>query len=270
MIPHIQPVPHVFPFAVYRDGGPAQRFQDNDGDQLFRELVRAVIVGTVGDQHGQPVRIVPGAHQVVAGSLAGGIRGMGAIRRGFREQAFLSQGAVHLIRGNVMEAEALLFLPLQGAVIFQGGLKQGKSAHDVGGHKVSRIVNGTVHMGLRRQVHYPVRPVLPQGAAHQGRVPDVGVQKAVCRGIRQTVQGMDVAGIGQGVNIQDFMAALQQQPDQIGADESGSACHDNFHSTVFRERCGAIIQQRRFFSKQIRPCRGNVAAWAGKSGFRNR
>ena len=81
---------------------------------------------------------------------------------------------------------------------------------------------------------------------------------------------MDVAGIGQGVNIQDFMAAFQQQPDQIGADESGAARNDNFHNTVFRERCGAIIQQRRFFSKQIRPCRGNVAAWAGKSGFRNR
>ena len=188
VIPHIQPVPHVFPLAVYRNGFPAQRFQDNDGYQLFRELVRAVIVGTVGDQHGQPVRIVPGAHQVVAGGLAGGIRGMGAIRRGLREQAFLSQGAVHFIRGNVVEAETLLFLSLQGTVIFQGGLKHGKSAHDVGGHKISRIVNGTVHMGFRRQVHHPVRSVLPQSAPHQGSVPDVGVQKAVCRRIRRAVQ----------------------------------------------------------------------------------
>lgn len=105
-------------------------------------------------------------------------------------------------------------------------------------------------MGFRRQVHHPVRSVLPQSAPHQGSVPDVGVQKAVCRRIRRAVQGMDVAGIGQGVNIQDFMAAFQQQPDQIGADESGAARNDNFHNTVFRERCGAIIQQRRFFQNK--------------------
>lgn len=80
---------------------------------------------------------------------------------------------------------------------------------------------------------------------------------------------MDVAGIGQGVNIQDFMAALQQQPDQIGADESGAARNDNFHSTVFRERCGAIIQQRRFF-KTNPPMPRERGGMGGKSGFRNR
>ena len=216
---------------------------------------RKVIQWFVSLQHGQPVRIMPGAHQMVAGRLAGGIGGMGAVRRGFRKQAVLPQGAVYFVRGNVVEAETLLLLPLQGTVIFQGGLEHGKGAHDIGGHEIPRIVNGTVHVGLRRQVHHPVRSVFPQGVPHQGGVPNVGVQEAVRRRVRRAVQGTDVAGISQGVNIQDFMAALKQQPDQIGADESGAPRNDNFHNTVFRERCGAIIQQRQGFSKQIRPCR---------------
>lgn len=49
------------------------------------------------------------------------------------------------------------------------------------------------------------------------------MQKTVRGLVCHVIQGMNVARISQGVNVQDFTAALQQQPDQIGADESGSA-----------------------------------------------
>ena len=65
VVDHIQPVAHVFAFAV--DG---QRFAvadvvDEKGNELLRELVGAVVVGAVGDQRGHAVGIVVGAHEVV-------------------------------------------------------------------------------------------------------------------------------------------------------------------------------------------------------------
>jgi len=147
VIPHIQPVPHVFPFAVYRNGFPAQRFQDNDGYQLFRELVGAVIVGTVGDQHGQPVRIVPGAHQVVTRCLAGRIRAVGLITTDLgKRRGFLAQGAVYLVSGNMQKAKILLIRLPQ--IIPKGTytLKQAKSTNDIGMDEILRTMDTSVDM----------------------------------------------------------------------------------------------------------------------------
>lgn len=170
----------------------------------------------------------------------------------------------------MVEAETLLLLPLQGTVIFQGGLEHGKGAHDIGGHEIPRIVNGTVHVGLRRQVHHPIRSVFPQGVPHQGGVPNVGVQEAVRRRIRRAVQGTDVAGISQGVNIQDFMAALKQQPDQIGADESGAAVTITFITLFSGKDAAPSYSSGRVFQNKSAHAAGNMEAWARKSGGRNR
>ena len=201
---------------------------------------------------------------MVAGRLAGGIRGMGAVRRGFRKQAVPAQSTVHFVGGNVMEAETLLPFPLQGAVVIQGGLKHGKSPHHVRGNEIARIVNGAVHMGFRRQVHHPVRGILLHGAPHQFGIPHVRMQKTVRGQVCHVIQGMNVARISQGVNVQDFTAALQQQPDQIGADESGSARNDNSHHTVFRKISAFMILGRMRLFKTNPPMLPERSAWAEK------
>ena len=73
MIVHIEPVPDLHAVSVYRDGLVVQDVGDHQGDQLFRELERAVIVGTVGGGDLKAVGFVVGPDQMVGRGLAGGI-----------------------------------------------------------------------------------------------------------------------------------------------------------------------------------------------------
>lgn len=50
MILHVQPVADLLPVAVYRQRFARQRVKNRQWDQLFREVVRAVVVGAVGNQ----------------------------------------------------------------------------------------------------------------------------------------------------------------------------------------------------------------------------
>lgn len=70
----VQPVADVFAFAINGDRFASQTLEDHDWDQLFRELIRAVVVAAVGDHDGQPVCVLPGSSKVVGGRFAGGVR----------------------------------------------------------------------------------------------------------------------------------------------------------------------------------------------------
>ena len=66
VILHIEPVADLRAVAVNRQRLVIERTQDHQRDQLFRELARAVIIGTVGHQRRHPERPEPCAHQMVA------------------------------------------------------------------------------------------------------------------------------------------------------------------------------------------------------------
>ncbi|MNE16218.1 hypothetical protein D3C80_1091570 [compost metagenome] len=65
-----QPVTHLLAIAIHRQWLAGQGIEDHQRDQLFGEMVWAVVVRAVGDQHRQAVSTVPGAYQVVRGGLA--------------------------------------------------------------------------------------------------------------------------------------------------------------------------------------------------------
>lgn len=109
----VQPVANVFAFAINGDRFSSQALEDHDRDQLFRELIRAVVVAAVGDHDGQPVRVLPGSGEVVGGRFAGGVRRMGIVWRRFTEQAFVAEAAVDLVGGDVQEAEAVFGIALE-------------------------------------------------------------------------------------------------------------------------------------------------------------
>lgn len=62
---HKQPVAYLAAVAVYRQGFAGQGVEDDQRDEFFREVVRAVVVAAVGDQRGQAVGALPGADEVV-------------------------------------------------------------------------------------------------------------------------------------------------------------------------------------------------------------
>lgn len=62
---HIEPVTDLVTLAVHRQRFAIQRVEDHQRDQLLGEVVRAVVVGAVGDDGRQAVSTAPGAHQMV-------------------------------------------------------------------------------------------------------------------------------------------------------------------------------------------------------------
>lgn len=69
VILHVEPVPDVHAVAVDGKGLPLQRTVENEGDKLFGELARSVVVGAVRGDGGQAVGVVIGPHQVVGRGL---------------------------------------------------------------------------------------------------------------------------------------------------------------------------------------------------------
>ena len=132
---------------------------------------------------------------------------------------------------NLVEAETLLFLSLQGTVIFQSGLKHGKSAHDVGGHKISRIVNGTVHMGFRGEMHDDIRLKIREDPVHCRLVADVRFLETATGIAGNAFKGFQISGICQFVDDADLIPGhMNNMPYDSRTYESGSASYDNFIS----------------------------------------
>jgi hypothetical protein len=64
-------------------------------------------------------------------------------------------------------------------------------------------------------------------AGNGARVNDVCLQKTVVIASGQIGQGIQIARIGQLVQIQDFMALMNHPADEIGTDKSGTSCDDD-------------------------------------------
>ena len=104
MILHIEPIAHILTVAVYRQLLPLQRIVDDQRDQLLRELISAVVVGTVGDIRRKMIGVHIGFHQHIRARLAGRIRAVRRIRRRLIEiAAVLLQRTVHFIRGHMQK-----------------------------------------------------------------------------------------------------------------------------------------------------------------------
>ena len=77
----VDPVAHVAAVAVELGAHAVQDVGDLARDELLHVLVGAVVVGAVGDGGAHAERAVPGAHQVVGGSLGGAVGVRGTVRR---------------------------------------------------------------------------------------------------------------------------------------------------------------------------------------------
>src|SRR3546814_12433488 len=64
-----------------------QRRKDHQRDQLLGKLVGAVVVGAVAGDNRKPVGMVPGAHEVVGGRLAGRVGRVRLVGRLLGEEA---------------------------------------------------------------------------------------------------------------------------------------------------------------------------------------
>ena len=237
MILHIQPVTHLHTVAVNGQrlvvGGVVQ----HQGDQLLRELIGAIVVGAAGDVHRHAERLVIGPDDHVRGGLGSGVGAVGGQGRRLGEHARGAQRAVHLIGGYLQELDAL---PVVAAVLVircrrpaaPRRVQQRLGAQHIGGQEQLRLGDAAVNVTLRREIHHGVEVVLPEQIAHQRTVADVAAHEDVARLVLQIRQILQIARIGQGIQIHDTQLGVlvQHVVDKIGADEAGAAGHkDGFH-----------------------------------------
>jgi hypothetical protein len=74
----VEPVADLHAVAIDGEIFPLKGIEDHQRDELFREVIRAVVVRAVGRQRGESVGVLVGADEVVAGSLGGGVGRVGS------------------------------------------------------------------------------------------------------------------------------------------------------------------------------------------------
>ena len=225
VIAHIEPVADLLAVAVDRQALARQRIQDHQRDQFFRKMVRAVIVAAVRRQHRQSIGMVPGADQMVGGRLAGGI---GAVRliavELVERRVILRQGAVDFIRRNMQKAETLLLVFRQAVPITTHRFQQVERADDIRLDEISRTVNGTIDMALGRKIDHRARPVHRQQIAHQLPVADIPVHEHMTIVATQPLQRIQIARIGQLVQIDHRLIMLHQPvKNKVPTNKTGTA-----------------------------------------------
>src|SRR6266853_3160451 len=86
MILHVEPVAHIAPIAVHRQGLAGEAVQNHEGDQLFGKLVGAVVVRAIDRESRKPVGVMVRPDQVVGGRLGSGVGAVGCKRGRFAER----------------------------------------------------------------------------------------------------------------------------------------------------------------------------------------
>ena len=154
------------------------------------------------------------------------------VGRGLGEQALRAQRAVHLVGGDVQEAEARLGLPLERAPVLQRRLQHDQRAHHVGAHELARPGDRAVHVALGGQVQHGVGPVLGEGRVHRGRIGDVGLHEAVAGRRRRFGHGARIGGVGELVEVHHLVPLRGVEPADGGADEARPARDQNLQDRL--------------------------------------
>ena len=219
---HVEPVPHILSLPVYRQRFSMPDVVDEQRDQFLGELVGAVVVTAVGNNGGHSKRIVESSYKVVGAGLGGRVRAVRLVLEVFREElltigqvmraagglggerglnAFRMrhlQGSIHLIRGDVIEAFALIFLR-EALPIGLGGLKQAQRTHHIGLRKSERILDGAVHMAFGREVNDTVHLFFLHQFENTVKVADVHLHEPVVGLV------LNILEIGQISSIRKFI-----------------------------------------------------------------
>ena len=238
----VDPVAHVLALAVQLRTDALENVGDLARDELLHVLVRAVVVGAVGNRGPQTVGAGPRTHQHVAGGLGGRVRAGRMVRGGLGELRRIVQGevAVHLVRAHVVVADA----------VFAHGLEQAERALHVRLQERFWIRNRVVVVGFGRVMHD--RIVARHDAIEQLRVADVAVHEL------DTVLGkardvLDVARVGQSVQHGHVHVRMvvDHVMHEIRPDETTATGHDDVLGSkrLFSHICNISRLRVRVFLK---------------------
>ena len=114
---------------------------------------------------------------------------------------------------------------IPGDPVLPAGIHHHRRAQNISLQEDARILNGAVHMALRREVDHDVRMLLLEQLIHRLPVADVRLHKAEIRVVHDALQGAQVSGIGQLVQTDDPIIRIlpQHVENKIASNKTGSA-----------------------------------------------
>ena len=256
-----EPVANVFALAVNRERLLVADVVDEQRNELFGELVRAVVVAAVRDDRRHAVSVVERTHKVVGASLTGGIRRMRRVlrrlveevvtvsqvmfgarsrRRERRRDSFRVvhlQGTVDFIGRNVVEALAFVLFG-EAFPVELCGLEQGERSHHVRLREGERVLDGAVHVAFCSQVNDAVDLFILHELVESVEVADVHLHELVVRLALDILQVREVARIGQLVEVDNlvFRILIDKEAHHVAANEACAAGNDDrtFHNPILR------------------------------------
>ncbi len=204
MVVHVQPVAHLQAIPVNRQRPTGQGVVNDQRNELLGKVKRAVVIGAIGGESGQPVGVVIGAHQVIGGGFAGRVRTVGFVGVGFAEgRRFGQQCSINLIGRHVEKTKSIPLGRAQRTVIGVGAFQKIESAQNISLDELPRSVDGPVNVGLCGEVDYRPRPMARKEVGHQLLVSNIAAAENVTWISLEGGQIRRIAGIGQFVEIDD-------------------------------------------------------------------
>ena len=169
--------------------------------------------------------------QEVAGRFARGIRAVGLDRGFFREldlRVLQWERAVYLIRADVDEADGSPCVLAGMTPRIQHCLRP----RDIGGDERLGVQNGAVDMAFRRHMNNSI--AFARQLTDQFTIPDVPANKAIALVAFEVRKVLGVAGVGQGVQIDEGMLRMlaQHVAHEVGPDEAAAAGEKDFHGEL--------------------------------------
>ena len=225
VVAHIEPVADLLAVAVDGERFSSQGIVDDQRDEFFWKMQRAIVVRAIRSEGGEPVGVVVGAHEVVAGGLAGGIGTVRLVGVRFAERRVVQrERAVYLIGGYMQEAEGFFRFLIEPSEVGTDGFEKVECADDVCLNELARAVNRAVHMRLGGEVHDSTRLVLGEDFADKGAVADIASNKDVARAAIKRSEILWIAGVGELVEVDDGCGLnIDPVKNEVGPDKTGTA-----------------------------------------------
>jgi hypothetical protein len=193
MVLDVQPVAHLPSVAVDWQRFVVDRLSDEQRQQLFGILIRAIGVAAACHHRIHPVRDVICTHHQLAAGFAGRV---GAVRQEMvvlQRQPFVDV-AIHLVRADLYEAADSVFPAL---------VKQDVHADDVSMHERVRGQDAAVDVAFGGEVDDCVDLVGFEYTPHVDAVGDVGALEAIILFVVDSQQVIEVACIRQFIQHDD-------------------------------------------------------------------
>lgn len=221
----IEPVADILAVAVNRQLLVRKRVDDHQRDELFRKMVRTVVVRAARNRRRQLVRAVVSHDQEVRAGLRSRIRARRLEVRLLREEQIRTverQIAINLIGRNLMIAVD---------AVLAAGIEQHARADDIRLQENLRILNRAVDMRLRREIDDDIRLLLLKNAVNRLAVRDIRTDELEVLLLHRALKRLEIARIRQLVDADNAVRRmlLEHIVNKIRTNKPGPAGHNNIH-----------------------------------------